>query len=81
MAQGMVRGQDPLHSPYVSRKPWRGLRRATGATGTEGQETGDIQPAAASGYKDVQEGPSRAIMALVPGEHLTPLPMVLGRWS
>jgi hypothetical protein len=25
MAQGMMRGQDPLNSPYVSRKPWRGL--------------------------------------------------------
>jgi hypothetical protein len=25
IAQGMVRGQDPLNSPYMSRKSWRGL--------------------------------------------------------
>ena len=25
LAQGMVRGQDPLNSPYMSRKSWRGL--------------------------------------------------------
>jgi hypothetical protein len=28
IAQGMVRGQDPLNSPYVSRKSWRGLDAA-----------------------------------------------------